>query len=420
MQVPSATLAMIRFQLASGTRLSIRSAVPLLGAIVIAIGVSPDAGSTLKKLVLGVSTGREGIGASLVLAAMLVGVSEWALPRLRPATGGWIRHLPIDGAALRRSLLAALAAAQAPFLIASALLWLGGLLTGIPVEIVRLSALVVMALGAAFLVLPARRRWITTAMGALAILCCLPGRWDALALGAATIIVADLVAGPVERARSARLRPRLALSGSFVPALIVVRAIRVILPLAYLISLLPLAAAWLFIRNNRLEPSFVTAAARMGGACAMALLFSQVSAALHARRPPWSWLRTLPWSGAARVVSDAVVLGACALPFVVAGAFLDPRALPPLVLVLPLMAVRAAAAVHGYRESSTGPGGFVLAELMLVAVWLGITSWTVLPCLFLLPFALHTAGEKEKRQKVSLWSERHHLEAGDSASPAGR
>ena len=420
MQGSSATLAMIRFQLASGTRLSIRSAVPLLGAIVIAIGVSPDAGSTLKKLVLGVSTSREGSGTFLVLAAMLVGVSEWALPRVRPATGGWIRHLPIDGAALRRSLLAALAAAQAPLLIASALLWLGGLWTRIPVEIVRLPALIVLALGAAFLVLPARRRWITAPMGGVAILACLPGRWDALTLGAAALVVADLVAGPVERARAARLRPHPAISGAFVPAHIVLRAIRVILPLAYLISVLPLVAAWLFIRNNRLEPSFVTAAARMGSGCAMALLFAQVSAALHARRAPWPWLRTLPWSGSARVVSDAVVLGACAAPFVVAGAFLDPRALPPLVLVLPLMAIRAAAAVHGFRESSTGPGGFVLVELMLVAAWVGITSWTALPCVLLLPFALHAAGEKEKRQKVSLWSERHHLEAGDSASPGGR
>ena len=53
------------------------------------------------------------------------------------------------------------------------------------------------------------------------------------------------------------------------------------------------------------------------------------------------------------------------------------------------------------------------------AAWLGVTAWTSLLSLAFAVPALRMAISAERRIKVSLFHERHHLEVGDPRSSSG-
>lgn len=176
-----------------------------------------------------------------------------------------------------------------------------------------------------------------------------------------------------------------------------------------------MGAAWAFVANNELAPEHVRLAARLGGGLATVLLLASLGESLAVRRPAWPWSRSLPWTAAQRVRSDALFLALHALPLVLLAAAVHPAALAVLA-ILPFLAVRAAGAMRRAPERRTGASGEILAEGFLLAALVALLPWTSLLALAGTPFAVRAAAERDKRQKVSRWLELHHLAAGDPQS----
>jgi hypothetical protein len=378
--------------------------------------------------------------------------------------GGWLRHLPVAGSTHRRAATAAVAVAEAPVLAILALLiaicWIR---QGAAAVAPHLAGLPVVAIAAAQLALPLPRRaaarLLALGAGALAGL----GSWPALAAALPLAAAADLAAGqpwprrprrqrphrfpePAEpwreapaaeppdssllRSRSDRRRlgwralasllpSRIALQplgwrarAWLLPALIAFRALGWRLARSFGVALLPGLAALLFLRNNQLSPLHAARAALLGAGAACALLLATLAQALAMRRPPWPWARSLPWPARRRVLLDAVILGLPCLPLLA----LAPAGAAPLAASLPLLAVRAAAAMRRPAEARQGPAGEVLCGGLLAAGLLALLPWAAAALLAATPWAARAAAARERRQKVSLWLERAHLAAGDPQS----
>jgi hypothetical protein len=115
----------------------------------------------------------------------------------------------------------------------------------------------------------------------------------------------------------------------------------------YASALLPLAMGWAFVSHNELAPRDQARAALLAGALGVALLFAVLGDSLAVLRPAWPWARSLPWSAAQRVRSDAQLLAAHALPVVAATAALAPWTREMAGSVLAVLA--------GLRSGAAGP-----------------------------------------------------------------
>jgi hypothetical protein len=185
------------------------------------------------------------------------------------------------------------------------------------------------------------------------------------------------------------------------------------------VALLPWLAVLLILHDNQLSPFHAARAALLGGGASCALLLASLAQTLALRRPPWPWARSLPWPARRRVLLDAAILGLPCLPLLALAAPLAPAAGAPLAASLPLLAVRAAAAMRRPPEGRRGATGKALIEGLLAAGLVALLPWTAAALLAAVPWAARAAAARERRQKVGLWMERHHLAAGDPQSWSG-
>jgi hypothetical protein len=465
-----ALLAVCRFHLRVGTRLALAVLVP---AFTIAAGVLMF---VRPELVRDLAGALFGAGAGLPEALLVLGAAAAAAAVAAPRVGaglgglggpggpggpgGWLRHLPVAGATHRRAATAAVALAEAPVLAMLALLmavaWVG---QGAAAVAPHLAGLPVVAVAAAQLALPARRRAaarpLALAAGALAGL----GSWPALAAALPLAVAADLAAGrpsprrswqirrpapaqptpegpasgllpsrairargePARSLRAARDRRRLGWQAPtwLLPARIAFRALGWRLARCCGVALLPWLAVLLILHDNQLSPFHAARAALLGGGASCALLLASLAQTLALRRPPWPWARSLPWPARRRVLLDAAILGLPCLPLLALAAPLAPAAGAPLAASLPLLAVRAAAAMRRPPEGRRGATGKALIEGLLAAGLVALLPWTAAALLAAVPWAARAAAARERRQKVGLWMERHHLAAGDPQSWSG-
>lgn len=409
----SAGLPLLRFHLTTGVRLALRAVVPLAGAFVVGIGLTPDAGATLRRIALEVSAPRPSAGT---LAAMLLvgfGLAAWAAPRLAFGTSGWIRHLPAAATAHRRAVAAGLLAAQLPLLLPLAVL-LAGLRAfeggGSPW---RLAALPIFGLALGTALAPSARRGVVLPLGIAAAAVALEGEGGAILTSLALLAAADRVAGtlPAVKSRPERREGRLPF-----PERMALRAAWGGLPAALVAAALPMAAGYAFLRNNDLPPDLAGLGARLAGAFTAATLVGSMADRLAVFRPPWPWARSLPWSAARRVGADAAVLAAFAAPSALATAFLDPWSGAAVACVIPLAALRGAAAVRRDGSRRTPASGPVLAEGAFGSAALALVPWLALAALAAVPWALRHAVRRERDVRVSRWAALHHLAAGDPLS----
>jgi hypothetical protein len=409
--------AITAFHFRVGSRLAIRALVPFSALVVAAIGSDAEPGAALSRLASGVA-GRAfdpGLAGMLLLSALAI--ASWASPRVTQGLTGWIRHLPADSRIHRRAAILGLAAAQIPILACVLLLGAGlalkegagslsaGKLLGVPL----------LALGAATSVIPVRPRLMTAAAGSCAALLGAVGDPLGLAAGAALILVSDRLAGPLETPPSGR-RARRGADPARLPLLLPLRALGWRIGDAYLAASLPLAAASLFLLNNRLDPTDARLAARLGGGLAASVCLASLAQTLAVRRPPWPWARALPWSSRRRIMTDALVIGSLAIPAAAFPALLAWPSGLAMAVAVPSLALRAAAAMRTSATSRTGVAGRVLFEASGATALIALLPWLALVTLALLPAAARAAGESERRMKVSRWSPAHHLAAGDPLS----
>lgn len=405
-------LPLLRFHLAVGARLAMRVLMPvLIAAVAAGMILGNDFFGSLAHALFG--TGRGG-GSTLMLAAICLGAAGVAAPRICRGLGGWMRHLPVSGLVHRRAAGFAIAVAQAPLLILLAVLAAFASLD--PAVLAQHGIRIgVIAIAAALWATPAARRWLAAPLALLAALAAGSGGWAGLGLAVLLLLGADRIAGPLVRTGpSVHLSRRSAGSGWIGPR-IAWRALGWSLLGVFVSALLPVGAAWAFVAHNELAPEHVRLAARLGGGLAAVLLLASLGESLAVRRPAWPWSRSLPWTAAQRVRSDALFLALHALPLVLLAAAVHPAALAVLA-ILPFLAVRAAGAMRRAPERRTGASGEILAEGFLLAALVALLPWASLLALAGTPFAVRAAAERDKRQKVSRWLELHHLAAGDPQS----
>ena len=417
-----------RFHLRVGARLALAVLVP---AVAVTIGVMAflreDFVEALGLLLFG-ATGS--LPTALVVLGSAVAVAAVAAPRVCAGLG-WLRHLPVAGASQRRAVTAAVALAQAPWLAILALLVAEA--AGHPgaATAAHLAGLPVIALAAAQLALQPWRRpgALPPAIGA-GLLAGL-GSWLVLAAALALVAASDLAAGPPLRRSRRTAAPAIGAPAMLaalaapaprwsLPARIGWRALGWGRVRAYAIALVPWLAANFFSRNNQLSPTHAARAALLGGAVSCVCLLAALAVTLGARRPAWPWSRSLPWSARQRVLGDAVLLGAHAVPLLALTAAVSPAAVPALAALLPLLAVRAAGALRRPVTSRQGgAAGEIVMEGLLLAGLAALLPWAAAAMLAAVPLALRTAAARERRQKLGAWHERQHLAAGDPQSWSG-
>lgn len=412
--------ALLRFHLHVGSRLALRALMPVVAAAVGGLFLlGDDFFISFAGLLFG--PGSQG-GSGILIALSAVGFASVAAPRVCRGLGGWMRHLPIHGRAQRRAALVAIAVAQTPLLIGLAAF--AGVATGLGKDplafLVDLLALGVCAPAAALAVMPVERPWAARPLALAAALAAVSGGAWLLLAGVALLLVADAVAGELPRHGTAGAPVheggRLGLPGGFVEVRIAWRSLKWRALSAWLLGLLPLGAAFLFVANNDLAPRHVRLAGLLGGASAVVLLLADLGEALGVRRPAWPWARSLPWSADRRVRADAALLAAHALPLVTLTAAVDLLAALAVLAVVPWLAARAAGAIRRAPERRTGASGEILIEGFLLAAAIALLPWVALLALAGAPWALRAAAERERAQKVSRWLELHHLAVGDPQS----
>lgn len=412
----SAEIAAFRFLAGSGTRLALRVMVPLFGA---AAGAGMLLGSdfirSLARVLFGPGTG---FASGAICFFLLLGVSHAAAPRVSRGLDGWVRHLPISGLSLRRASVGAVMLAAGPLLLAFAALAL--VAQGNRSPAMLFAGFLLAAWAAGLATVPAIRggwaRLLAVPAGLIAF------RADLLSLAgaAALALLADRLAGPLERTgpRAPTFRfHRLPFAWR-----IAWRAVAKRLPGTYLSSLLPLACGWAFVAHNPLSARHQALGASLAGGLAVSLVLAGLAESLALLRPVWPWARSLPGSARDRVREDALLLGLHALPMLLLAALIAPPswplagALAAQIGLIPPLALLAAAAIRRTPERRTGASGEVLFAGSLAVALTALFPWLALPALAAAPWLLRRAAVRDQRQSVSRWLEIHHLAVGDPQS----
>jgi hypothetical protein len=412
--------SLLRFQLKAGARVGLRTLAPV-GAAVVAASVMYGSPS----LVLGVVRGLlyppdVAIGPGLLAVVLATSVAGASAHRLTLGLGGWIRTLPAAGVSHRRAVTAGLTVVQLPIL---AIVLLGGLAafdTHPSTTAPRLAGLVLLGWASSMAVLRVDRGWSRVLAAAAAVLAWM-GSWPAVVAAVPMVIVADAITGSL--AVGVKRRSALATAAATGPRSVVRlwmtiarRALGWRIATSWIPGILALLPAVLFIRNNTLTSAHEVGAARLAGVTATVLVVAAASESLFKRRPPWPWIRSLPWSAVRRVAFDALLLGVISLPLVVATAMIEATAAVPVLATLPFVSFRGAAAIRQAPARTSGAAGLLLIEGLLAAALVTLLPWMAMVFLASTPLTVWLAAERERRQEIGRWHELHHLAAGDSMS----
>ncbi|MFL5582056.1 MAG: hypothetical protein ACJ8AO_16950, partial [Gemmatimonadaceae bacterium] len=215
--------------------------------------------------------------------------------------------------------------------------------------------------------------------------------------------------------RAARLHGRLAAHAMAVRWAWRVVGVRAVAE-ALLTAALPIGFCALVRANNPdLLPATRAALARLGAGLGAAFAAAAVAGPLLARRPPWPWARTLPWSSAERVVGDAAALLAPAL-LTVAGAVATYGfvALDAGLAVALCASSAGAAALRAGAHRQTGAVGETSVAGAGAAVVVALLPWAWL----LAPVAALALGAVAVRRDrgspdAVRWNELRHGVEGD-------
>ncbi len=404
--------AILLFHLRVGGRLAIQSFIPLFSAIIVVIMLQIDYAGFVAVIARQIFGRPPSTGTFVLLACLAFAFPAWAAPRMAHGLNSWIRHLPISSSNNRRGLAFALIVVQAPLAVALGILAFVASGRGIAVFRPILLRILLLMVGAALAALPVKNRWVSGPISLAGALLALFGQTWMLLPALMLLLLVDALAGPIKEARAHK--PWSAAGASF-GFRVAWRALGWRMLGCYLVALFPLGFAVLFIGNNELSGGFLSGTARFAGSMAMVLFLSILSEKLSVRRPVWPWARSLAWSSLRRVLDDAYFLAAHALVLLVLCALVHIESAILLLLVLPLLAVRAAGHMRRMPERRTGNGPFLL-EGFFVSGIIALIPWTALFALAAAPMALFAARDTDSRQKVTRWLEKHHDAGGDSLS----
>lgn len=403
--------ALLIFHLKAGVRVAIRSLALLFSSLLGWIMLDINPAGVIVNLAATFYSRHPSISdlAPLVVLAFLIPLL--AAPRLFHGLNGWIRHLAFDSVDNRRGMAVALAVVQVPLALALVFLALVAKRSGMSIGIPAFRLLLFLASGA-LAALPVRRRIITVPIALLSTLLAIQGGWGSMLLTCALLIGAEAISGPL---RSARRRRPWRTVDSVLSFRIAWRALGWRVIAIYVVSLLPLGAAALFLRNNDLPPALAAGALRLGGSMAVVLVLSGLVNKLAERRPAWPLARSFPWSSAQRVATDAQFMGIHSLLPVLILLLRYPGEAACVLGLLPFLALRAAGHIRLVPGLLAGARRFLIEGFCLAAL-LGMFPWISLLCMVATPLAFLGARRNERSLKVTCWSDLHHAALGDTLS----
>ena len=245
-----ATRELLRFHLKSGVRLAMRAGIPAAALLTAAVGLSPHPGATLRLVADDLASRDGSLGAGLILILVATGMATWAAPRISHGVQGWMRHLPAPWVAHRRALVGAILAAELPVALAWTALWLIAWAQGTDVSLHRLLALPPALIGIAIACAPTQWRIGTTLIGGATVGLALFASWPGWLVAVLLSALGERLVVPVAiRPPTGALWHWTSRAG-YVTGVIAMRALGWRALKAYVSALLPLGAAWLFVRNN--------------------------------------------------------------------------------------------------------------------------------------------------------------------------
>ena len=420
----SSLAALIRFHWAAGARVALRANGLTLGIVVFVFGYAPapEALKFLRHFVLGVvaRTTAPDQGPRMTLAGIAAALAVAAVPRVSLGSAGWMRSLPVDR---RMSWRAAVVAATAAQIAIAAFALIGAaaslVVYHVPVSLAKVVTIPVMMVAVAATVIPGRNPF-GRLLAAAACAASIAGTWRLLAPALLLLALADIVTNGIPSSRPQRRRSRSPRSlGGTSGTAIWVRAtwramgVRGVIGSA-LVPVVPTAFAYFITRNN---PDFSTETAalvtRVCGGIALAIFVAGSANALLEARQPWLWARSLPWSSTDRVVADVFALGLPLLAVPIALAPLSARQALIVATLIPLMASLGAAALRGTGKRQTGAAGESLVLTLIAGVGVGLWPALSLVALASTPLMIRWASVRERRLRMTQWSELHHSAAGD-------
>ena len=392
--------------------------MPLVGAFVVAIGMTQYPGATLMRLGEAVAAATPDAAMVLAATALALAVASWSVPRVVAGAHGWIRSLPVDTGAHRRALATAIAVTIGPVTLLAATVLVEAIVQSGHWNGARFVALIPFSFGAAYAVLPLRRGLIAAPPAACGAAISIAGGWGYVAAGSVLVVLAEAIGGAAKPVRKGRLRG--ASAAWALPSRISLRALGMGIIGAWAAGAVPLLAGALFLMNNELPAPLAGRGARGAMAVALVVTLAALADRLALHRPAWPWARSLPWTSRRRAAEDAVLLALLASPVWIAGMLIDPIAALTAGAAIPLAAVRASAAMrHDGAGRATAAVGF-LVEGVLASLVVALVPWLVVLAAAVTPWALRDAARREARWKVSRWTAIHHLSSGDPGSWTGR
>jgi hypothetical protein len=400
------------FHLHVGTRLALRLFIPAVAVFFTLYYVfRPELFLSLMASFLDVGFFLSGIFTTLLCLI----TASFAARRVCLGLNGWIRHLPAAGSTHRRMAGIAVFTAQIPLLaILAGLAIMSSKVFKVPAA-PYLTGLTLVGLACGLCVLPIKRKIISRPLAILAGILLASNNWMLLMAGFFVLLAADALSGPmVQKKRHPKFHKLF--KRSLLVALINWRALRLRFLIPYLFSLPFLGAAQLFIANNNPSPLLAERVIRLGGALGLIVFCSVFSNILAARRPPWPWIRSLPWSSQSRILLDSSFICLHLLPFLIIIGMMDLKSVLPLAVSFPIFILYSVYSVRETFESPIGASGKVLLYGAMGALFLCLIPWSSLFFLALTPWIFKEAVKAEKSQKVSRWLELHHLAAGDPLS----
>ncbi len=413
--------ASFRFHLSSSIRVTLGLATFQLVLLLVLAALQPPQARELlfKGLAAGTATPEAFSVVRLGFAFWAVIAAAAAARRLGSAHRGWQLHLPVGSRTRWAAGVLSVAATLAHLAVLWFLLWVGATLLGEPVSLRALAALPLVALAAAGVWTPApgRTRACAAAAAPLAASASLPG----LAAAVALLALACFQAGRGS-SRSARVPPdssflrslgRRLPTGQLVFSL---RALGVWVAFVHLPAAVFAAPTGLAIRNNEFTPDQTELVVRLGASLGVTTTVLALATLLSARRPPWAWSRSLPWSARRRVAADAVLLLSIASPLLIPLLYLRASSGLAVLALLVFLAVRLPGRMRNSLRGLTRLGAWTWVEAMLAAL---LTSLQPIVALFLAlasPLVLEASARRERSLKAALYLERRFHAARDAES----
>ena len=194
------------------------------------------------------------------------------------------------------------------------------------------------------------------------------------------------------------------------------RALGLWITLAHLPAALFAAPTGLAIHNNEFTADQTDLVLRLGASLGVTATILAVATLLSARRPPWAWSRSLPWSARRRVAADAVLLLLIASPLLIPLLYLPASSGLSVLALLVFLAVRLPGRMRNSLRGLTRLGAWTWIEALLAALLTSLQPLTALVLGLASPLALEASARRERALKAGLFLERRFNAAREAES----